>query len=101
METGRCPAGRHGVPHTRGMLFGEFVMQNLSSRGKQPTRSKMRACIETLEDRRLLSLSASADAALSMTIGNASADAVPLAVQPTVTSVDPANGSTDVNRGAK
>src|SRR5437763_9606074 len=83
------------------MLLGESVMQKLSLRGKRTIRSTMRACVETLEDRRLLSLSASADAALSMTIGQAAAGAVPLAVQPMVTSVDPANGATDVNRGAK
>src|SRR5262245_52292323 len=71
-----------------------FVMRNLRSRGDRIRRSMLRACIEPLEGRRLLSLSASADAAQAAmnNLAGASAGAVPLATQPMITGSRPANG---------
>src|SRR5438105_2538493 len=74
-------------------------MRKLRLRGDRTEATSLRACMELLEGRRLLSLSAGADSALVATMSTASAAAVPLAVQPTVTGSNPANGATGVNRG--
>src|SRR5438094_319148 len=76
-------------------------MRKLRSRGNRNHQTFMRACVEPLEQRRLLSLSPAADSALTATLSQSagSAGAVPQSAQPSVTASNPANGDTNINRG--
>jgi glucose/arabinose dehydrogenase len=79
-------------------------MQDLRLRDGKCRPVLMRACFEPLEYRRLMSTYADTPVAAWSAAADAqtlAAGAVPLAVQPTVTSVDPANGAANVNRGTK
>ncbi len=75
-------------------------MLKLHARTDRTTRALLRAVIEPLEDRRLLSVSPTSIPSIRIASNSvASTMAVPLSTNPFVTSSNPVNNATNVNRG--